>query len=84
MVISSMATSLAVAFSDGPVSLEGQALRKVHLASGVPSLASPASAAVRTAQGRKHHHRHHENRRSRHREREHEEHARDGERHGEL
>ena len=49
---------------------------------GVPSLASPASAAVRSVQGRKHHHRHHERRHERHRERE--EHARDGERHGEL
>jgi hypothetical protein len=50
---------------------------------GVPSLARPASAAVRAVQGRKHHHRHHERRRERHHE-EHENHARDGERHGEL
>ncbi len=50
---------------------------------GVPSLARPASAAVRAAQGRKHHHRHHERRRERHHE-EHENHGRDGERHGEL
>ncbi len=51
---------------------------------GVPSLARPASAAVRAVQGRKHHHRHHERRRERHHEQEHE-HAREGgERHGEL
>ena len=50
---------------------------------GVPSLARPASAAVRAVQGRKHHHRHHERRHERHHE-EHE-HAREGgERHGEL
>jgi hypothetical protein len=61
-----------------------KALLLVTISVGVPSLASPASAAVRTAQGRKHHHRHHENRRARHHEREHQEHAPDGERHGEL
>jgi hypothetical protein len=56
----------------------------VTISVGVPSLARPAAAAVRTVQGRKHHHRHHERRRERHHE--HEEHgrARDGERHGEL
>jgi hypothetical protein len=60
-----------------------KALLLLTITVGVPSLASPASAAVRAAQGRKHHHRHHERRRERHRE-EHENHARDGERHGEL
>ena len=49
---------------------------------GVPSMARPALAGVHAAQGRRHHHRHHE-RRKEHRHEEHE-HARDGERHGEL
>jgi hypothetical protein len=52
----------------------------------VPSVARPALAGVRTAQGRRHHHRHHERRREERREHEardgHEHH--DGERHGEL
>jgi Ni/Co efflux regulator RcnB len=61
-----------------------KALLLLTISVGVPSLASPASAAVRAVQGRPHHHhRHHERRRERHREHEHE-HARDGERHGEL
>ena len=61
-----------------------KALLLVTISVGVPSLASPASAAVRAAQGRKHHHRHHERRHERQREHEHE-HAREGgERHGEL
>jgi hypothetical protein len=53
---------------------------------GVPSVARPASAAVRAVQGRKHHHRHHERRRERHHEREHESenHGQNAERHGEL
>lgn len=56
----------------------------VTISVGVPSLARPATAAVRSVQGRKHHHRHHERRREHHRERAHEERAPDGERHGEL
>lgn len=60
-----------------------KALFLVTISVGVPSLAAPASAAVRTAQGRKHHHRHHERRRERHHEGR-EKHAPDGERHGEL
>jgi hypothetical protein len=51
---------------------------------GVPSVARPALAGVRAAQGRKHHHRHHERHREHQREREQREHARDAERHGEL
>jgi hypothetical protein len=61
-----------------------KALLLVAISLGVPSLALPAAAAVRTAQGRKHHHRHHERRRERHHEREDHGRAPDGERHGEL
>jgi hypothetical protein len=53
---------------------------------GVPSVTRPASAAVRAAQGRRHHRRHHERQREhQQRERERERaHGGDGERHGEL
>jgi Ni/Co efflux regulator RcnB len=64
-----------------------KALLLLTISAGVPSVARPALAAVRTAQGRKHHHRHHERRRERHQEREREHaqgHDHDGERHGEL
>jgi Ni/Co efflux regulator RcnB len=62
-----------------------KALLLLTITIGVPSVARPASAAVRAAQGRRHHHRQHERRRERHREHEREhEHAGDGERHGEL
>ncbi|HEY6475450.1 MAG TPA: hypothetical protein VI456_02650 [Polyangia bacterium] len=60
-----------------------KSLLLVTITVGVPSLARPASAAVRAVHGRRHHHRHHERRRERHHEREHE-HAREGEHHGEL
>jgi hypothetical protein len=61
-----------------------KALLLLTISLGVPSLAHPAAAAVRTAQGRKHHHRHHERRREHQREREEHGRAPDGERHGEL
>lgn len=61
-----------------------KALLLLTISLGGPSLARPAAAAVRTAQGRKHHHRHHERRREHHHEREEHGHAPDGERHGEL
>ena len=62
-----------------------KALLLVTISVGVPTLARPAAAAVRTVQGRKnhHHHRHHERRRERHHEGR-ENHGPDGERHGEL
>jgi hypothetical protein len=62
-----------------------KALLLVTISLGVPSLARPAAASVRAAQGRKpHHHRHHERRRERHPQREERGRAPDGERHGEL